>query len=97
MDNSKLTICILSAAYNEGENLLVFYDEVKKVINDLPYNFEFCFVNDGSQDNTLAIIRNLAQRDETVKYLSFSRNFGQQVALKAGIDSRWIAETRYRT
>ncbi len=87
MDNSKLTICILSAAYNEGENLLVFYNEVKKVINDLPYNFEFCFVNDGSKDNTLSVIRKLAKQDSTVKYLSFSRNFGQQIALKAGIDS----------
>jgi polyisoprenyl-phosphate glycosyltransferase len=87
MDNPKLNICILSAAYNEGENLLVFYDEVKKIINDLPYNFEFCFVNDGSKDNTLEIIRKLAKQDSAVKYLSFSRNFGQQVALKAGIDS----------
>ncbi len=86
MNDSKLTICILSAAYNEGENLLVFYDEVKKVIRDLPYNFEFCFVNDGSKDHTLSIIKSLAQQDHTVKYLSFSRNFGQQVALKAGID-----------
>jgi polyisoprenyl-phosphate glycosyltransferase len=83
----RLKICILSAAYNEGENLLVFYDAVKKVMADLPYDFEFCFVNDGSQDNTLAIIRSLAQQDPTVKYLSFSRNFGQQIALKAGIDS----------
>ena len=87
MNQSRLKICILSAAYNEGENLLVFYNTVKKVVADLPYNFEFCFVNDGSKDNTLTIIRNLAQQDNTVKYLSFSRNFGQQVALKAGIDS----------
>jgi polyisoprenyl-phosphate glycosyltransferase len=84
---TQLKICILSAAYNEGENLLVFYNAVKKVVAELPYNFEFCFVNDGSKDNTLAIIRRLAQQDDTVKYLSFSRNFGQQVALKAGIDS----------
>jgi polyisoprenyl-phosphate glycosyltransferase len=87
MNNSKLKICILSAAYNEGENLLVFYDEVKKNTNNLPYNFEFCFVNDGSKDNTLEIIQKLAKQDPTVKYLSFSRNFGQQVALKAGIDA----------
>jgi polyisoprenyl-phosphate glycosyltransferase len=86
MDNSKLTICILSAAYNEGENLRVFYDAVKKIIDDLPYNFEFCFVNDGSKDNTLDVIRNLAKQDTSIKYLSFSRNFGQQIALKAGID-----------
>ncbi|MEY4539298.1 MAG: hypothetical protein RLZZ306_1055 [Bacteroidota bacterium] len=87
MDNSKLTICMLSAAYNEGENLLVFYDDVKKVIDNLPYNFEFCFVNDGSKDDTLSVIKKLAKQDCSVKYLSFSRNFGQQIALKAGIDS----------
>ena len=87
MDISRLKICILSAAYNENENVLVFYNAVKNVIDGLPYNFEFCFVNDGSTDGTLRIIRNLAREDHSVKYLSFSRNFGQQIALKAGIDS----------
>lgn len=87
MDISRLKICILSAAYNENENVLVFYNAVKNVIDRLPYTFEFCFVNDGSTDGTLRIIRNLAQEDSSVKYLSFSRNFGQQIALKAGIDS----------
>ncbi|MET3125323.1 dolichol-phosphate mannosyltransferase [Arcicella rosea] len=87
MDQSRLNICILSAAYNEGENLLVFYHAVKKVIDKLPYSFEFCFVNDGSKDDTLSVIRTLAKKDESVKYLSFSRNFGQQIALKAGIDT----------
>lgn len=87
MDNSRLTICILTAAYNEGESIKVFYQSVKDVVDDLPYNFNICFVNDGSKDNTLEIIRDIAQKDNTVKYISFSRNFGQQVALKAGIDS----------
>ncbi len=87
MAQSRLTICILSAAYNEGENLLVFYNSVKKITDNLPYNFEFCFVNDGSKDDTLEIIRQLAKQDTSVKYLSFSRNFGQQIALKAGIDA----------
>jgi polyisoprenyl-phosphate glycosyltransferase len=87
MTQTRLKICILSAAYNEGENLLVFYDTVKKVVDNLPYDFQYCFVNDGSKDNTLTIIKNLAQQDSTVKYISFSRNFGQQIALKAGIDS----------
>lgn len=87
MDISRLKICILSAAYNENENVLVFYNAVKNVIDGLPYTFEFCFVNDGSTDGTLRIIRNLAREDSSVKYLSFSRNFGQQIALKAGIDS----------
>lgn len=87
MDISRLKICILSAAYNENENVLVFYNAVKNVIDRLPYTFEFCFVNDGSTDGTLRIIRNLAQEDHSVKYLSFSKNFGQQIALKAGIDA----------
>ncbi len=87
MAQSRLKICILSAAYNEGENLFVFYHAVKNVTEKLPYDFEICFVNDGSKDHTLAVIKSLAKQDNTVKYLSFSRNFGQQVALKAGIDA----------
>ena len=87
MDTSKRTICILTAAYNEGENIAVFYDAVKKVVDTLPYNFMFCFVNDGSSDTTLETIKTIAATNKTVKYLSFSRNFGQQIALKAGIDS----------
>ena len=87
MNNSKTTICILSAAFNEGENIKVFYDAVKKVVHDLPYDFSFCFVNDGSTDDTLSLIKSIANNDLSVKYISFSRNFGQQVALKAGIDS----------
>jgi polyisoprenyl-phosphate glycosyltransferase len=87
MDNTRLTICILTAAYNEGENITHFYDCLKKVTDTLSYNFNFCFVNDGSSDNTLESIKTIAANDKSVKYLSFSRNFGQQVALKAGIDN----------
>lgn len=82
-----LKICILTAAFNEEQNILFFYEAVKKVTQNLPFSFEYCFVNDGSKDNTLSIIKKVAEEDNTVKYLSFSRNFGQQVALKAGIDS----------
>jgi polyisoprenyl-phosphate glycosyltransferase len=87
MNNAKPTICILTAAFNEGESIRFFYDSVKKVVDQLPYNFSFCFVNDGSADNTIDIIKSIANEDQSVKYLSFSRNFGQQIALKAGIDS----------
>ena len=86
MDSSNQKICILSAAFNEGESILIFYNAVKKVISELPFDFCFCFVNDGSTDSTLEIIKKIAANDLTVKYISFSRNFGQQVALKAGID-----------
>jgi polyisoprenyl-phosphate glycosyltransferase len=87
MDSSRLKICILSAAFNEGESILVFYDAVKKVVSELPFDFSYCFVNDGSSDLTLDIIKDIAVKDSSVKYISFSRNFGQQVALKAGIDA----------
>ena len=87
MDQSRLSICILTAAYNEGESITVFYQSVKKVLDELPYDFTFCFVNDGSKDNTLDCIKSIANQDASVKYLSFSRNFGQQIALKAGIDT----------
>ncbi len=87
MEQSKLTVCILSAAFNEGESLSVFYEAVKKVTADLPYEFVFCFVNDGSSDSTLEQIKNFATTNSAVKYISFSKNFGQQVALKAGIDA----------
>jgi polyisoprenyl-phosphate glycosyltransferase len=87
MNNDKPSICILTAAFNEGESIRFFYDSVKKVVDQLPYNFSYCFVNDGSADNTIEIIKSISDLDNTVKYISFSRNFGQQIALKAGIDS----------
>jgi polyisoprenyl-phosphate glycosyltransferase len=87
MGDSRPTICILTAAYNEGESILVFYNALIKVTQTLPYDFTICFVNDGSSDNTLEIIKNIATQDSTAKYVSFSRNFGQQIALKAGIDA----------
>jgi polyisoprenyl-phosphate glycosyltransferase len=87
MDQSRITICILTAAYNEGESINVFYETVKKVLSTLPYHFTYFFVNDGSKDDTLACIKTIAKNDNSVKYISFSRNFGQQVALKAGIDA----------
>lgn len=87
MNSNQLNICVLTAAYNEGESIRFFYDSVKKTIDLLPYNFSFCFVNDGSSDNTIDIIKSIANEDLSVKYLSFSRNFGQQIALKAGIEN----------
>ncbi len=87
MNSSDKSICILTAAYNEGESIRFFYDSVKKVVSKLPYDFSFCFVNDGSADHTIDIIQSIADGDNTVKYISFSRNFGQQIALKAGIDA----------
>ncbi|MBP6410634.1 MAG: glycosyltransferase family 2 protein, partial [Pseudarcicella sp.] len=85
-NSNQKKICILSAAFNENVNLAYFYNNVKKVIELLPYDFEIMLVDDGSSDGTLEIIKDIAQNDASVKYISLAQNCGQQVALKAGID-----------
>lgn len=85
MDKKEL-ISIVVACYNEEEVLPIFYDEINKVSNKLKnINFEFLFVDDGSNDGTLSVIKNLVRKDKRVKYISFSRNFGKEAAMNAGL------------
>lgn len=80
------TVDIVVPCYNEEAVLNMFYEESKKVFDSLVnYQFRYIFVNDGSQDNTLGILRALAQKDRSVKYISFSRNFGKESAMYAGL------------
>lgn len=80
-------VSLLIPAYNEEETLALLYNELNKVLDDIyNYEFEILFVNDGSSDNTLNILRNLQQRDNRVNYISFSRNFGKETAMAAGLD-----------
>lgn len=82
------TISIVVPCYNEAEALPLFYQEVLKVIETLPsYQFEFIFVDDGSSDNTLEVMKSLAEHDPRVFYVSFSRNFGKEAALLAGLEA----------
>lgn len=79
----KLTLIV--PCYNEEEALPYFYEEVCRVAGELKnYETELLFVNDGSKDNTLSVIKGFAEKDERVKYLSFSRNFGKEGAMYAG-------------
>lgn len=79
----KLTLIV--PCYNEEEALPYFYEEVCKVAGELKnYEIELLFVNDGSKDKTLQVIKGFAETDERVKYLSFSRNFGKEGAMYAG-------------
>lgn len=72
----------------EQESLPLLYSELVKVSQQMSeQNFEFLFVNDGSRDRTLDILKELAQKDERVKYISFSRNFGKESAMYAGLDN----------
>lgn len=70
--------------YNEQESLPYFYQETVSVLQKINYDYEFLFVNDGSKDGTLPILRELAAQDEHITYLSFSRNFGKEAAMFAG-------------
>ena len=81
----KLSIVI--PTYNEEGNIALLYDQLKEVLNEEGIEqFELIFVNDGSSDKSLSVIRGLSDRDTRVKFISFSRNFGHQHALKAGLD-----------
>lgn len=78
------TISIIVPCYNEEAALPLFYPEVTRALEYLPYDYELLFVNDGSKDKTLSILKDLAAKDSHVRYLSFSRNFGKESAMYAG-------------
>lgn len=79
-------ISIIVPCYNEEEALPLFYKEVNKVSETMDKEFEFIFVNDGSKDKTLEVIKNLSTLDKRCKYINFSRNFGKESAMYAGLE-----------
>ncbi len=82
-------ISVIVPCYNEEKALPLFYEELNKNIKEFPKKatFEILFVNDGSKDNTLNVIKELAKTDNTIKYISFSRNFGKEAAIYAGLEN----------
>ena len=83
----KKLLSVIVPCYNEQESLPYFYKEIKKVEKKMDYvDFEYIFVNDGSKDKTLDILRDFAKKDKKVMYVSFSRNFGKEAAMLAGLD-----------
>lgn len=82
---SRIPISVVIPVYNEEGNIHPFYKEVRQHIPDR-YDAEYLFVDDGSTDATLEKIKELQSADASVKHLSFTRNFGHQCALKAGLD-----------
>lgn len=77
-------ITLIIPCYNEQESLPVFYEAVVTVLKEMNCNYELLFVDDGSKDQTLDVLKSLAKQDIGVKYLSFSRNFGKEAAMYAG-------------
>lgn len=81
-----MKISIIVPCFNEQESLPAFYKEITDVSSKMDYDFEYIFVNDGSFDDTLSVLCELANRDNRVKYISFSRNFGKEAAILAGFE-----------
>ena len=80
-------ISIIVPCYNEEESIPLFYEEICKVSEQFKkVDFEYILVNDGSRDNTLKIARELSKKDKRVRYISFSRNFGKEAAILAGLE-----------
>ncbi len=82
-------VSIVVPCYNEEESLPLFYEEMRKIVKQMQdkCEFEFVFVNDGSKDKTLEILRKFARMDSKVRYISFSRNFGKEAAMYAGLEA----------
>lgn len=81
-------ISIVIPCYNEEKNLLEIHSRIKNVFSQISeYNYEIIFVNDGSVDKSQELLENLSSKFDEVKFIEFSRNFGGQIALKAGLDN----------
>ena len=79
-------ITVIVPCYNEEQAIHYFYEEMERIAVQMPENtFEYVFVDDGSRDGTLRCMRELRKKDQRVKYVSFSRNFGKEAAIYAGL------------
>lgn len=87
MATKKKLLSIIVPCYNEEEALPLFYAEIIKVLKKLPCNYELLLVNDGSKDKTLDVMDKLSKKEKNIKYLSFSRNFGKEAAMYAGLNN----------
>jgi glycosyltransferase involved in cell wall biosynthesis len=86
MDQQQL-ISIVVPAFNEQAVLPQFHQEITRVLSELPFNFEIVYINDGSTDDTLRIIKKLRESDSRVTLIDLSRNFGKEIALTAGLQN----------
>lgn len=84
LENEAKMISLIIPCFNEEESLPLFYPEATSVLRQMNCDYELIFVNDGSRDRTLEILKELSEKDPHVIYLSFSRNFGKEAAMYAG-------------
>lgn len=84
---------IIVPCYNEEATIEIYYNEVVKYIDNPNYEFNIIFVDDGSRDSSLKIMKDLASKDSRIKYVSFSRNFGKESAMYAGLEHAKILKS----
>jgi len=85
--NKYIDISVIVPIYNEEQIILELYNRIQKTVSQVSKNYELIFVNDGSKDNSLMELLKLAEQDSRVFYINFSRNFGHQIAVTAGLDA----------
>lgn len=84
----KELISIVIPCYNEEESIPIFYKEIDRVSSKIKeVDFEYIFINDGSKDKSLELLRDLSKKDKRVRYVSFSRNFGKEAGMYAGLEN----------
>lgn len=84
---TKKLISIVVPCFKEEESVSLFCDEIRNIFKKIDYDYELILVDDGSYDNTLKIVKEIADNDEKVIYISFSRNFGKESAIFAGLNN----------
>jgi dolichol-phosphate mannosyltransferase len=85
----KVDCTVVASVYNEEESIMMFYHSLSQTLTSLPISYEIIFVNDGSSDNSLSVLKAITTSDNNVKLVNFSRNFGHEAAMIAGIDHAW--------
>ena len=85
-NEGKPKIAVIIPCYNEEDNVKAVYDRLTEVLNYTNYQYDLIFIDDGSKDNTLNELLKLYEKDPKVKIIDFSRNFGKEIALSAGLD-----------
>jgi len=86
LNNNIIDLSVIIPIYNEEKGIPELFNRLKKSVLSITENFELIFINDGSKDFSIVELMKIAQEDERVKFINFSRNFGHQIAVTAGLD-----------
>jgi dolichol-phosphate mannosyltransferase len=81
-----MELSVIIPVYNEEKNMVLLHQRLTEVVRKITGDYELLFVNDGSGDQTLELVKNISRQDPHIRYINFSRNFGHQIAVTAGLD-----------